>query len=71
VWKELRGLFGVVELPLEVGYVCAQAGQALPGRLLPDEVGDQQLEQGLALQRCEGDRGARVVLERTQPLVRS
>ena len=60
---------GLVEPRPQVGDVVAQRPDALARHLLAHEVGDQQPQQRLALDRREGDRRLRPRAQRLEPLV--
>jgi hypothetical protein len=69
VREGLRGCLAIVEPGPEVRDVVAERGHALARHGLPDEVGDQESQERVALDRGEANRGLRVVSERLETLV--
>ena len=69
VGQVLRRTLSVVESCLEVGDVLLEGAHALARDLFAHQVADEQAEQGVALERSEGDRGGGVLLERLESLV--
>ncbi|HEU0335437.1 MAG TPA: MMPL family transporter, partial [Gaiellaceae bacterium] len=63
VRQQHGGRLGVVEPGLQVGDVLAQSGEARTRHVLPDEIGEQQPQQRLALQGRERDGRAGVGAE--------
>ena len=70
VGQLLRRLGALQQPLLQVGDVVAQGAQALARGVVADEVGHQQPDQRLGLQRRDRHVGARVVAQRPEPLVR-
>ena len=64
----VRRRLALVDAHSQVGDVLAQRADALARHLLADEVGDQQPQQRLALERREGDRRPRVARSASRPL---